>query len=61
MNGLAVDWVGGNVYWTDGVRGTIEMCDYYGNNRKVIVTGLGDPRGIALDPIRGYVTSVISL
>lgn len=53
VNGLSVDWLGQHVYWTNAKKGTIELCDYGGHNRKVIVSGLGDPRGIVIDPRNG--------
>ena len=35
---IAIDSTTSDLYWTDPVRGTIESCDFYGNNRKVVRT-----------------------
>ncbi|KAL5252043.1 hypothetical protein ACHWQZ_G015002 [Mnemiopsis leidyi] len=58
VDGLAVDWISGNVFWTNGgeVSGTIEVVDGKGTARKVIVSdNLEKPRAIALDPVVGHV------
>ena len=48
--GLAVDWVGGNLYWSDRGRDTIEVSKLTGEHRAVLVnTGLGEPRALAVD------------
>ncbi|CAH1165542.1 unnamed protein product [Phyllotreta striolata] len=54
-DGLAVDWVGRNLYWCDKGLDTIEVSSLDGKYRKVLHSkGLEEPRAIALDPIRGY-------
>lgn len=53
VNGVAVDWLSQHVYWTDAVRGTVELCDYDGDNRRVVVSGLGNPRAIVISPREG--------
>ena len=53
-DGLAVDWVGRNLYWCDKGSDTIEVTDLKGNFRKVLIDqGLAEPRAIALDPSAG--------
>lgn len=53
--GLAVDWISRNIYFTDAVKRTIEVASLDGKHRKVLVdTDLKNPRGIALDPRDGY-------
>ena len=55
INGLTVDWVSRHVYWTDVERKTVEVADYAGVNRRVLVsTGLEAPRGIVASPLFGY-------
>ena len=55
VNGLTVDWVSRHIYWTDAQTGLIEMSDYDGLYRRIIVSsGLMLPRGIYADPINGY-------
>ncbi|GAB6025426.1 hypothetical protein CHUAL_011172 [Chamberlinius hualienensis] len=54
--GLAVDWVSRNLYWTDSLKDTIEVArlDVPSRDRKVIIDkGLVNPRGIAVYPTRG--------
>lgn len=52
--GVAVDWVSRNLYWTDSRRRTVEVSNLDGNNAKVVVKeGLVSPRGIALHPGSG--------
>uniref|UniRef100_A0A8C1T2J2 Low density lipoprotein receptor-related protein 1Ab n=1 Tax=Cyprinus carpio TaxID=7962 RepID=A0A8C1T2J2_CYPCA len=54
-DGLAVDWVGGNLYWCDKGRDTIEVSKLNGAYRSVLVnSGLREPRAVALDVRNGY-------
>ncbi|KAL0151236.1 hypothetical protein M9458_053427, partial [Cirrhinus mrigala] len=54
-DGLAVDWVGGNLYWCDKGRDTIEVSKLNGAYRTVLVnSGLREPRAIAVDVRNGY-------
>uniref|UniRef100_A0AAX7SPU8 EGF-like domain-containing protein n=1 Tax=Astatotilapia calliptera TaxID=8154 RepID=A0AAX7SPU8_ASTCA len=54
-DGLAVDWVGGNLYWCDKGRDTIEVSKLNGAYRTVLVnSGLREPRAVALDVRYGY-------
>ena len=53
-DGLAVDWVGGNVYWCDTGTDTVEVARLDGRHRRVLVRGgLGEPRALALLPAAG--------
>ena len=50
--GLAVDWLSQQVYWSDIDSRTIEISDYNGEVRTLLLTrddGLSGPRAIALD------------
>ena len=52
-DGLAIDWIGRNLYWCDKGSDTIEVSDLNGNYRKILINkGLREPRAIALDPSR---------
>ena len=53
--GLAVDWVAGNLFWTDDGNDTIEVARIDGTGRKILLQGgvLVKPRAIALYPSRG--------
>ncbi|XP_015265029.1 PREDICTED: prolow-density lipoprotein receptor-related protein 1 [Gekko japonicus] len=54
-DGLAVDWVGGNLYWCDKGRDTIEVSKLNGAYRTVLVnTGLREPRALVVDVQHGY-------
>lgn len=49
-DGLAVDWVGENLYWCDKGRDTIEVSKLNGAYRTVLVNnGLREPRALAVD------------
>jgi integrin beta 2 len=53
-DGIAVDWLGRNLYWCDKTTDTIEVSKLDGLYRKVLVkTGLQEPRGLAVHPFRG--------
>jgi very low-density lipoprotein receptor len=53
-DGLAVDWIYNHLFWTDRSKNTIEVADFDGRLRKVLVTErLKEPRSIAVDPLEG--------
>lgn len=53
--GIAVDWVAGNLYWTDSGRDVIEVAQLSGGrHRKTLISGMIDePYAIVVDPQRG--------
>ena len=57
LSGLALDGVGGQMYWTewdwDPGTGTIYRASLNGSNIEVLVTGLGNLSGLALDGVGG--------
>jgi len=54
LNGVAIDWVARNLYWTDTGTDTIEVSRLNGSSRKVLISeNLDEPRAIALEPTRG--------
>ncbi|KAK7507961.1 hypothetical protein BaRGS_00000926, partial [Batillaria attramentaria] len=51
---IAVDWVGGNLYWTDYGMETIEVVTLDGNYRMVLFSeNITNPRAIEVDPRDG--------
>lgn len=54
VDGIAVDWIYGNIYWTDAGQNKIQMSDKTGKMKKTIVsTNLDEPRAIVLNPLDG--------
>ncbi|XP_015113339.1 nidogen-2 isoform X5 [Diachasma alloeum] len=54
--GISIDWVSRNLFWTDSGRGTIEVASLETKKRKVLISeGLVNPRGIAVHPYRGKI------
>ena len=54
VEGIAVDWVGRKLYWTDSLASTIEIAGLRGENRKRLITkGLSNPRAIVVHPASG--------
>uniref|UniRef100_UPI00358F8E53 low-density lipoprotein receptor-related protein 6 isoform X1 n=1 Tax=Myxine glutinosa TaxID=7769 RepID=UPI00358F8E53 len=55
-DGLACDWLGGKLYWTDSETNCLEVAELDGTHRKVLIWWqLDQPRAIALDPAHGFV------
>ncbi|XP_039594902.1 low-density lipoprotein receptor-related protein 5 isoform X2 [Polypterus senegalus] len=54
-DGLACDWLGKKLYWTDSETNRIEVANLNGTIRRVLFwQDLDQPRAIALDPAHGY-------
>lgn len=54
--GLAVDWVAGNLYWIDSNLDQIEVSKLNGELRTTLIAGgMEHPRAIAVDPGKGCV------
>ncbi|XP_062904698.1 low-density lipoprotein receptor-related protein 1-like isoform X1 [Mobula hypostoma] len=52
--GIAIDWVAENIYWTDSFKNVIYVAKINGQKYKKLVSGMMDkPCAIAVDPSRG--------
>lgn len=52
--GIALDHLGRNLFWTDSRLDRIEVAKLDGTQRRVLFeTDLVNPRGIVTDPMRG--------
>jgi sugar lactone lactonase YvrE len=51
--GVAYDWIGGNLYFTDSKKRHIAVCTGNGRSCTVLIEELGKPRDLALHPNLG--------
>lgn len=52
--GIAVDWLGLNIYWTDPVTHRIEVSRLVGTSRRTLLWDEAyEPHSIVLDPVAG--------
>lgn len=55
-NGIAVDWIANNIFWTDTGLKVMEVSRLDGSSRKTILNkDLNDPRAMILYPKKGYI------
>ena len=53
-DGLAVDWIGKNLYWTDTGTDVIEVAKLSGQYRRTLIKDdLDQPRAVAVYPQKG--------
>lgn len=52
--GIAIDWLGHNIYWADSETKRIEVARLDGSSRRVLIwETLGHPKALVLDPVHG--------
>ncbi|XP_013175419.1 PREDICTED: low-density lipoprotein receptor-related protein 4 isoform X2 [Papilio xuthus] len=53
-NGLGIDWIANNMYWTDNEYKVVEVSRLDGSCRKTLVRNLTEPRSLTLFPAKGF-------
>ncbi|KAK2156707.1 hypothetical protein LSH36_207g07038 [Paralvinella palmiformis] len=51
VQGISVDWLSDNVYWTDKTLGRIMMSYISGRYHKLLISDAGKPTGLAVDSL----------
>ncbi|XP_041374230.1 low-density lipoprotein receptor-related protein 1-like [Gigantopelta aegis] len=55
VEGMAIDWISGSVYWTDRGHDMIGVSKLNGSNRYIVMHGdMEKPRSICLHPVLGF-------
>ena len=57
MSGLAVDWLGRNLYWADEGLEAVLVTRLAGPGERLqttLVSNISQPRSVAVDPLNGF-------
>ena len=54
LEGIAIDWIGRKLYWLDRHAKHLDVAELNGTNRKTLLSGISDPRAIAVHPGTGH-------
>ena len=57
VEGIAVDWTAGQVYWTDKGFGHIMTSRLDGRHHAILMEDLPTPKGLTVDPVHGLVNN----
>ncbi|KAK3580303.1 hypothetical protein CHS0354_003537 [Potamilus streckersoni] len=56
VQSISADWVSNHIYWTDSQRKTVEIANYDGSGRRILVsTDLQQPQAVIVDPVFGFI------
>ncbi|KAL3858988.1 hypothetical protein ACJMK2_009232, partial [Sinanodonta woodiana] len=56
VQSISADWVSNHIYWTDSQRKTVEIANYDGSGRRILVsTDLQQPQAVIVDPLFGFI------
>jgi len=58
MNGVAIDWVTNNIYWTDGlynIIGVLPLAAVQRSWKAIVDRNLSSPQDIAVNPVLQWV------
>jgi hypothetical protein len=61
VNGMAMDWASGSIYWTDALYNWITVANAMRMNvfNHIVITDLLQPQGIAVYPQKGLVCCIL--
>jgi sugar lactone lactonase YvrE len=55
VKGMVIDWMAGNIYWTDESESTITIASMDGRYQQILMKNIGKPRGITVNPFEGKI------
>ncbi|RCN32343.1 hypothetical protein ANCCAN_21854 [Ancylostoma caninum] len=55
IHSLSVDWISRNIYWSNPLRGRIEVCDYSGRYRRTLASRSIRPYSLVVHPLIAFI------